>query len=369
MAASPLHLRALPRDAVLASAGGLQLGLDASITTFMNGRLTARGWLRERRRKVITLLQTASSVPLSSDAEQDSGRPGYRAGIIRRRRVGRAPRKLRRPRLTLLSLNTAEPGASRPPWVVDPEITDTPIWLNRLPAAFEGFKIVHLTDIHHSIFTPLEEVERVVHLTNRLEPDVVALTGDYVTFSHAYIQPAARALGQLRARRGVFAVLGNHDFQVDPDEITHALRAHHIRVLRNAHHPIRADNKALWLVGIDDLWWNSDDLPAALRAVPSREPKILLCHNPLGVWEASSHEIDLVLSGHTHGGQVRLPGFASLYRSKMGERFVEGWNQLHKTQIYVSRGIGKVVVPLRVACPAEIAVLRLRRGRTSFLNP
>jgi len=327
----------------------------------MNARLTARDWLRERR-KVITILQPGSDAPPNGD--QLAPTSGHR--VLRRRltRVRRAPRKFRRPPLTLLSLSEAEPGSSRPPWLVDPEITHTPIWLSRLPSSFEGLKIVHLTDIHHSLFTPLEEVERVVHLANRLEPDIVALTGDYVTFSHAYIRPAARALGKLRARCGVYAVLGNHDFQVDPDQITQALRGHHIRVLRNAHHPLRVENKTLWLVGVDDLWWNSDDLSGALRAVPAREPKILLCHNPLGIWEASSHEIDLVLSGHTHGGQVRLPGIRSWYRSKLGERFVEGWNQLHKTQIYVSRGIGKVVVPIRVSCPAEIAVLRLRRART-----
>jgi len=329
----------------------------------MNGHLTARDWLRERR-KVITLLQPDSAAPEASPAGQSVLDAGYRALPARAKRLRRAPRRLRRPALTLLSLSATEPGASRPPWLVDPEITHTPIWLNGLPSAFEGLKIVHLTDIHHSLFTPLEEVERVVHLANGLEPDIVALTGDYVTFSQAYIGPAARALGKLRARRGVFAVLGNHDFQVDPVAVTQALRAHHIRVLRNAHHALKLENKTLWLVGVDDLWWNSDDLTGALRAVPARDLKILLCHNPLGIWEAASHNIDLVLSGHTHGGQVRLPGFKSLYRSKLGERFVEGWNQLHRTQIYVSRGIGKVVVPIRVACPAEIAVLRLHRART-----
>jgi predicted MPP superfamily phosphohydrolase len=328
----------------------------------MNGHLTARDWLRERRR-VITLLQPE---PAASPTPNRDPAPASAAGWKTKLRAGRirhTSRKLRRPPLTMLSLSEAEPGASRPPWLVDPEITQIDVWLSRLPAAFEGLKIVHLTDIHHSLFTPLEEVERVVHLANRLEPDIVALTGDYVTFSQAYIRPAARALGKLRARRGVFAVLGNHDFQVDADAVTHSLRANQIRVLRNAHHPIRIEKKTLWVVGIDDLWWNSDDLSAALRSVPAREPKILLCHNPLGIWEAAAHDIDLVLSGHTHGGQVRLPGFSSWYRSKLGERFVEGWNQLNKTQIYVSRGIGKVVVPIRVACPAEIAVLRLRRAR------
>ncbi len=330
----------------------------------MNGHLTARAWLQERRR-VITLLDRHATAASSLAGDRASA-PAPEAGLIsdpRRSSAGRLRKPRRRPPLTLLSLSRAEPAAQQPLWLIDPEVTDTTIWMQRLPPALEGLKIVHLTDIHHSLFTPLAEVERAVQLANRLEPDVVALTGDYVTLSPAYIAPMARALGRLRARRGVFAVLGNHDFQVDADEVTRALRCHRIRVLRNSRHPIHAGGKTLWMIGIDDLWWNSDDLPAALESVPARDAKILLCHNPLGIWQASTRGIDLVLSGHTHGGQVRLPGFRSLYRSKLGERFVEGWNRLNGTQIYVSRGIGKVVVPIRVACPAEIACLHLRRTR------
>ncbi len=133
-------------------------------------------------------------------------------------------------------------------------------------------------------------------------------------------------------------------------------------VLRNSHYALRLRSSPLWIVGVDDLWWQADDLAAALDSVPARDPKILLCHNPLGIRAASEHSIDLVLSGHTHGGQVRLPVVGSVYgRSKLGERFVEGWNRLNGTQIYIGRGIGKVLVPLRVGCPPEIACLRLRR--------
>lgn len=322
----------------------------------MSPALTARNWLRERRR-LITLLD--------SGAGRDQA-PGSSHRATRQARSARRPRRmLRRPKLTMLSLGLADAAASRPGWAPDPEITETIISLRRLPAALDGLRIVHLTDIHHSIFTPLEEVERAVYLANRLEPDLVALTGDYVTFSPAYIQPVARALGKLKARHGVFAVLGNHDFQVDADEVTRALRSHRIRVLRNSRRPLRAGKETLWIVGVDDIWWSSDDLPSALKAVPARDPKILLCHNPLGIWQASRHAIDLVLSGHTHGGQVRVPGFRQLYQSRLGERFVDGWNRLQNTQIYVSRGIGKVIVPIRFDCPSEIACLNLRRGRST----
>ncbi len=272
-------------------------------------------------------------------------------------------RFLRREGLITLSLNGSEVRPQPALLSPEPEVTETDIWLRRLSPAHEGLRIVQLTDLHHSLFTPIEEIQRAVHLANLLRPDLVALTGDYVTLSRSYIWPVAEALGKLRARLGVFAVLGNHDFQAGPDEITRALRAQRIRVLRNARYPLRGRSAIMWIAGVDDLWWEADDLRAALRSVPARDLKVLLCHNPLGVHNASEHGVDLVLSGHTHGGQVRLPVVGSLYgRSRLGERFVEGWNRLNGTQIYISRGIGKVLVPLRVGCPPEISCLRLRRA-------
>lgn len=294
-----------------------------------------------------------------------------------------APRFWKRRPLTLLALNNRQTGMPPGSFSADPEITQTLIRLPRLPMQHEGLRIVHLTDIHLSLFTPIEEVQRVVDLANLLKPDLVALTGDYVTFSPTYIWAAAQALGRLRARLGVFAVLGNHDFRAGADEITRALRSHGIRVLRNAHYALRSTgadrdaaetnktvrmdttdktSKTLWLLGVDDPWAGAADFARAMRSIPRRDPKILLCHNPEGVERASRHGIDLMLSGHTHGGQVRLPFLKSFYRSIPGERFVEGWNQFGDTQIYVSRGIGKVVVPVRVDCPPEITCLCLRRG-------
>jgi predicted MPP superfamily phosphohydrolase len=128
-------------------------------------------------------------------------------------------------------------------------------------------------------------------------------------------------------------------------------------------HPTAQNSATLWIAGVDDLWWKADDFEAAMRHIPARDAKLLLCHNPLGIHKAVSHSIDFVLSGHTHGGQVRLPVVGSVHgRSKLGERFVDGWNRLDGTQIYVNRGIGKSVVPLRVNCPPEIACFWLRKA-------
>jgi uncharacterized protein len=272
-----------------------------------------------------------------------------------------APGLWRRKQLTVLSLNSSQENLPPGTYTADPEITEIVIRMRRLPIAHDGLRIVHLSDIHLGLYTPIEEVQRAVDLANSRHPDLIALTGDYVTFSPNYIWPAARALGRLRARLGIFAVLGNHDFRVSADEMTRALRAQRVRVLRNSHYPLRSGRGTLWLVGVDDLWGDFEDLEGAMHSVPAHDPKVLLCHNPLAVGRASRLGIDLMLSGHTHGGQVRLPLIRSFYRSKFGERFVQGWNQLGDTQIYVSRGIGKVVLPVRLACPPEIACLCLRR--------
>lgn len=266
----------------------------------------------------------------------------------------------------LITLSLSNPQPVLPPpslWRREPEITETEIRLKRLGRGHDGLRVVHLTDIHHSLWTRLRVVRRTVHLANALEPDVVALTGDYVSFSPACVWPVARALGKLRARLGVFAVLGNHDFHVGAGEMARALRAHGIHVLRNAHCALRAGGASLWIIGIDDLWWSADDLGRALHNVPASDCKVLLCHNPMGIYPAAQKGIDLVLSGHTHGGQIRLPVVGSVYgRSKLGKRFVDGWNRLDGTQIYVSRGIGVSIVPLRVGCPPEITCLSLRRA-------
>lgn len=260
-------------------------------------------------------------------------------------------------------------GASRPGratelrrrWRADQaiEVTEQRIALHRLPEAWRGFRIVHLTDIHHGLYLPIEAVEQAVGIANRLEPDAVALTGDFVTFSPAYIEPVARVLGRLRARHGAFAVLGNHDFRVGAARVARALAREGVCVLRNQHTSIRRHGEALHIAGVDDLNYRAD-LGRALRGTGPAAATILLSHNPRIIRRAAAAGVDLVLSGHTHGGQVNLPLLGSIYgRSPRRLRFKVGWDCLGRTQIYVSRGIGTVVVPVRYRCPAEIPHLRL----------
>ena len=241
------------------------------------------------------------------------------------------------------------------------QITHQPIYLARLAADFAGLRLVQLSDIHHGLYTRLEEVERAIDLTNSLEPDLVALTGDFVTHSPNYIAPVARALGRLRACLGTFAVLGNHDHRVGADAVAAALEAHGVEVLRNRHVRLRRNGASLTLAGVDDVRYGEDDLPQALRGVAPDTPLILLCHNPAVLPRAAACGVDLVLSGHTHGGQFDLPRLRFFARRR-GLRipFRHGWDQVGATQIYISRGIGTVVVPVRLRCPAEIPILSLQ---------
>jgi hypothetical protein len=239
-------------------------------------------------------------------------------------------------------------------------VTHRPIYLMRLPPSFAGLRLVHLTDIHHGLYTRLSQVERVIALANGLEPDVVALTGDFVTSSSRYIAPVARALSRLRPRLGAFAVLGNHDHRVGADAMGRALERCGITVLRNRHVRVARNGDDLVVAGVDDVDYHRHDLARALRGISTGRPTILLSHNPAILPQAAACGVDLVLAGHTHGGQIDLPALRALARSPaVPLSFRRGWDQVGSTQIYVSRGIGTVVVPIRYRCPAEIPVLRL----------
>ena len=238
-------------------------------------------------------------------------------------------------------------------------VTAQRIWLSDLPEGFRGFRILQLSDIHHSLFVPLDYVAAVVELSNKLKPDLVALTGDFVSYSRSSIEPVAEILGGLRARAGVVAVLGNHDFRVGAEALEGALRRRRIQVLRNRHRLLQRRGATLYVAGVDDYGYGAD-LGQAMRGIPEDAPTILLAHNPRLVTAAACRGVSLVLSGHTHGGQVNLPFLGTVYgRSPEQMRFKKGWDRLGATQIYVSRGIGTIVLPLRWRCPAEMPLLEL----------
>jgi predicted MPP superfamily phosphohydrolase len=233
------------------------------------------------------------------------------------------------------------------------------VGLRRLPPGMDGLRVVHLSDIHHSPFTGREQVERAVEVANSLQPDIVALTGDYVSHEREYVAPCAELLGRLRARAGVYAVLGNHDNWVDAALITDLFRAEGINVLVNEGFRFEHRGASFWLAGVNDTMVGLEDLPLALAGSGADEMKLLLAHNPVILRRAARAGVDLVLSGHTHGGQVTWRSERDA-AGRVRRRILRGLGRRGRTQIYVTRGIGTVVLPVRYGCRPEVTLLQLR---------
>jgi len=242
-------------------------------------------------------------------------------------------------------------------------ISETDIFIRDLPQAFEGFRITQLTDIHHSRILGIDEVRRVVNLAQQTSPDMFVLTGDYSTSYRRYIEPCAEALSTLSAPEGVWAVLGNHDHYTDPELTTRALQRQHIAVMNNVNTTLRRGSDAIQLSGIDDWTWNATDWVRAFAGLNANTPTILLSHQPTVLDFEQTKNVSLILSGHTHGGQLNFPLLgapASLFTKDM--RYARGLFRRGETQLYVSTGTGVIGLPLRLGVRPEIAVLRLRRA-------
>lgn len=237
-------------------------------------------------------------------------------------------------------------------------VEEIAIELDRLPTKLDGLRAIHLSDIHHSRFTDLEHISRAVDIANKLKPDVVFLTGDYVSHDPEYIAPVVEVLGSLESEFGTFACLGNHDHWTDADLVTHLLRGEGIKVLINEGLRFEARGSSFWLAGVDDYMAGKTDVPAALRGSFPDEMKLLLAHNPVIFRQSVRASVDLTLSGHTHGGQIKMrdPEKRILPRRKLSS----GLHYRKDSQIYITRGIGTVVVPARYQCPPEITLLELR---------
>jgi len=241
-------------------------------------------------------------------------------------------------------------------------ISETDIFIRDLPERFENFRITQLTDVHHSRILGLGEVRRVVSLAQQTKPDMFVLTGDYTTTYRRFIEPCAEALASLSAPEGVWAVLGNHDHYTDPELTTRALERRHIAVLNNAHTVVQRGPDSLQLSGIDDWSWNATDWPRAFDGLKPATPTILLSHQPTVLDLEQTQNVALILSGHTHGGQVKLPFVGAPVRYATNDlKYARGLFRRGATQLYVSSGTGVIGLPVRFGVRPEIAVLRLKR--------
>lgn len=229
-----------------------------------------------------------------------------------------------------------------------------------LHPALAGFKIVQLSDLHFLPFTPLTLIEAAVTATNGCQPDLIVLTGDYVTHEADTIFGMTKVLAKLNARYGVFAVLGNHDTRAGARVVRQGIGEAGITVLHNRGITLAVGTGLLNLAGVDDCLWGHPDLAAALAGLEAAAPTVLLAHEPDIIDNFSrAGRFTVQLSGHTHGGQVRLPLLGTPVLPRMGEKYVAGLYQVNGCHLYVNRGVGMVSLPIRFNCPPEITEITL----------
>ena len=259
-------------------------------------------------------------------------------------------------------------------WV---EVTQRDVYLTGLPASFDGMRIAQISDIHMDEFTEPFFLHHVVGKINQIKPDAVLITGDFITaklgmnlgsvkFAIGAAWQCANILAGLECK-AIYASLGNHDVAVGTKPISEALTANGITVLINACLPIERGADKIWLAGLDDpLEGNPDPelaIPASIRNA-SNEPIVLMCHAPDYadhlLTQPAGPSVGLMLSGHSHGGQIRFPLIGAMVLPPLARKYVKGWFQLGRLQLYVNRGIGAIGLPFRFDCPPEITSITLR---------
>jgi predicted MPP superfamily phosphohydrolase len=245
-----------------------------------------------------------------------------------------------------------------PTWL---KVESVQVPLPHLPRAFEGLTLVQLSDMHFGPDVDPAHIRQAVTVTLGLRPDVVVLTGDYVsTLSGGEDELIVQELGRLSAPEGVWAVLGNHDHYTDCDIVEAALTRAGIRVLRNANGALHRAGSQLWLAGVDDVSVGEHNLFLALYNIPRQAPVILLAHEPdFADRAAQDPRVGLQLSGHSHGGQVRLPFYGPVDLPRLGRKYPEGLRRIGNLWLYTNRGLGTSVLPVRFNCRPEITLLTL----------
>lgn len=242
-----------------------------------------------------------------------------------------------------------------------------------LPASLHGITIVQITDVHHDEWISAQHVRAAVELANSLSPDIVVLTGDYVTANSALIKPAITELSRLTSRIGTLAVLGNHDWWCDADEVQRHFTAVGIPLIDNNRRFVTPERRlssvvvkeGLCIGGVGDLWTDDVAPERAFLDVPETMPRLLLSHNPDVAEQeniaAGRYRVDLMLSGHTHGGQVRLPGLGTpIVPSAFGSRYSYGLVRGPGCRVNISSGIGMAMLPVRLNVRPEIVLITLQ---------
>jgi len=230
-----------------------------------------------------------------------------------------------------------------------------------IPQAFDGKTIVFLTDIHHGPFFSRERVAGLVRTVNRLAPDLVLLGGDYVHRDPKYIVPCFQELGKLEAPLGIFGVLGNHDHWEDASLTRKCMAEAGITLVENQCEWFHLNGHRIAVGGVGDLWEDAQDLEAATAGAAAADFVILLSHNPDYAEQVTGDRVDLVLSGHTHGGQVAVFGlWAPAVPSRYGQKYRAGMVDTGYASVFVSTGVGTITPPVRFCARPEIVLITLK---------
>jgi len=250
------------------------------------------------------------------------------------------------------------------------EVTEHEVPVVDLPSDLNGLRIVQISDPHAGRNMPTSYLRRCMEIAASSRPDIAVLTGDYLQWDEDYIATFASVLNRLRAPLGVFAVLGNHDYGINSpggprildgatDRLVRAMERVGVRVLRNRSQRIPIGESALRIVGVEDLWSGECDPETAFRDLADDETTLFLCHNPDGIGYGERYHFDLMLSGHTHGAQVRLPFPRQPHLPVVDRRLVAGFYGRRGRWVYVSRGVG-YIWKVRLNAAPEISCFTLR---------
>jgi uncharacterized protein len=249
-----------------------------------------------------------------------------------------------------------------------PRVVRKSFSLPRWPERMNGFTIALLSDFHYDPYFSAHPLRDAIPIVNDLHPDLIVLTGDFVSVPFTgddakgalASEPCAEFLRRMTAPHGLWAILGNHDVNTDGAYVTRALESQGIRVLINESAAIETNGERFWLAGVDDVIGGGADLAKTLNIVPSGEAVVLLAHEPDFADHASRFPIDLQLSGHSHGGQVRIPLLPPLYLPALAKKYVMGTYKVGHLLLYTNAGLGTVDIPVRLNCPPEITLIRLQ---------
>lgn len=237
-----------------------------------------------------------------------------------------------------------------PGWI---EVSQLKVENANYPDDSPPLTIAQMADFHRGPYMKDNDIKKAVDLCNSLAPDLIALTGDFISRSHTNAKPCAEVLSELRAKLGVYAVLGNHDYWEGAEVMANELTRNGITVLTNKNVKLM---KNVWLIGLDDSWAGKPNPEKAFAGVPVNAVRIVMAHSPM-IFPKINDRNCVVMTAHTHGGQANIPGVP---RNKLpgllGWKYIDGWYEENNSRMYVNRGIGMITPPIRFLCRPEITL-------------